>query len=335
MAVNAHTHLYSGLVPLGMPAPAREPASFVEILELVWWKLDRALDARTLRASARFYVAESILAGCHGLVDHHESPNFIEGSLDVIADACQDLGMPALLCYGVTERNDGREEAARGIEECRRFIRDNHRPLVKGVIGLHASFTVSDETIRAAAAAARDTGTVLHVHVAEDAADVRDAKERGYAGVIDRLRALDALVPRSIFAHGVHLTQDEVGLVSRAGIWLVQNPRSNRGNKVGYPAWLRRSDNVALGTDGYPARMDEECSELQALAEEHGESASVAKTRLSGSSLLFADVFGRAAEILASESRLCDGRLAGGDLAEIRATAAECAKDLWQRMESL
>ena len=144
--VNAHTHLYSGLAPFGMPAPAEPPADFVAILENVWWKLDRALDARSLRAAARWYVAEALQLGTVGLIDHHESPNLIEGSLDILADACQAAGMPAVLCYGATERNGGRDEARRGLAECRRFIETNTRPLVRGVVGLHASFTVSDET---------------------------------------------------------------------------------------------------------------------------------------------------------------------------------------------
>src|SRR3989339_156222 len=126
--VNAHTHLYSGLAPLGMPveqgfspAPPVEqgfsPAPFLKILQRVWWRLDRALDDRSLRAAANLYVAEALLHGTTVVVDHHESPHFIEGSLDVLADACQSLGMRSLLCYGATERNGGREEALRGLEE--------------------------------------------------------------------------------------------------------------------------------------------------------------------------------------------------------------------------
>ena len=148
--INAHTHLYSGLAPLGLPTPPTPPADFVRILETIWWRLDRAIDAVSLRASARYYVAHALLSGTTGLIDHHESPEFIEGSLDVLADACQELGMRAVLTYGATERNGGREEARRGLAECRRFITENRRPLVEGVVGLHASFTVSDDTIEKA-----------------------------------------------------------------------------------------------------------------------------------------------------------------------------------------
>ncbi len=262
MSVNAHTHLYSGLVPLGMPPPEEAPQNFVEILERVWWRLDRALDKEILKASAEYYVAEALRLGATGLIDHHESPDFIEGSLDIIADACQELGMPAVLCYGATERNGGREEAKRGLAECRRLIESNKRPLVKGAIGLHACFTVSDDTIREAAAMARELDTVLHLHVAEDKADVVDARERGFAGLIDRLSQCDAMWSGSIFAHGIHLDSGEVRACAEAGIWIVQNPRSNRGNKVGYPQALAESSLVALGTDGYEADMKLEAKTL-------------------------------------------------------------------------
>ena len=121
----------------------------------MWWRLDRALDAESLRAAARDYVARALLAGTTTLVDHHESPNLIEGSLSILAEACDDLGVRAVLCYGATERNFGREEAQRGLAECRRVPAS---PLVRGLVGLHASFTVSDETMREAGALARELG---------------------------------------------------------------------------------------------------------------------------------------------------------------------------------
>ncbi|MGZ8709616.1 MAG: molybdopterin cofactor-binding domain-containing protein, partial [Thermoanaerobaculia bacterium] len=252
--LNAHTHLYSGLASLGMPRP--ETSSFPEILEKIWWRLDRALDEESLRAAARLYVAEALQLGTTMLIDHHESPNFIEGSLDVLADVCQELGMRALLCYGATERNFGRDEAVRGLRECERFIRSNHRPLVRGAVGLHASFTVSDETIREAGDLCRSLGVRLHVHVAEDLCDVRDAERRGYPSPLQRLYTLGALVPGSILAHGVHLTDDDLRIVDELALWVVENPRSNEANGVGHPS--RLPARVALGTDGFPSNMKAE-----------------------------------------------------------------------------
>lgn len=322
--VNAHTHIYSGLAPFGMPEPAQAPENFVQILERIWWKLDRALDARSLRASAHWYVAEALRLGTVGLVDHHESPEFIEGSLEILADACQELGMPAVLCFGATERNGGRPEAQRGLAECRRFIRENRRPLVRGVVGLHASFTVSDETVREAGALCGELGTVMHVHMAEDGADVADAVRRGWSGPLERLDTLGALPAGSILAHGVHLSPDQVRHAERIGCWLVQNPRSNRGNRVGYAGSLRASAHVALGTDGYPSELAAERETLMDEATTHGDAMDAAAQRADAGHTLLGERFGGAVPAARSIDHL--------NFEALRAEAAAAATLLWQRM---
>ena len=324
--INAHTHLYSGLVPFGMPAPAAAPRNFLEILERVWWRLDRALDEDSLRAAARYYVAEARAHGTIALIDHHESPEFIEGSLDVLADACEEMGMRALLCYGATERNDGRDEARRGLAENRRFIESNARPHVSGVVGLHASFTVSDDTLREAGELARDLGTVVHVHVAEDEADVRDARERGYQSPLDRLLRTEALPRGSILAHGVHLTAEEVRQCEHLGLWIVQNPRSNRANGVGYPVALRESSRVALGTDGFPSDLQAECAALRQEVAAHGEDQEQVLARAQAGHALLAERFDELSQPQTA---------AAVDRDEIRSRARQEAERLWERMETL
>jgi cytosine/adenosine deaminase-related metal-dependent hydrolase len=328
--VNAHTHVYSGLAPLGMPAPDRPPRNFVEILQKVWWRLDRALDARSLCAAARLYAAEALLHGTVALIDHHESPEFIDGSLDVIADACQNAGLPAVLCYGATERNAGLDEARRGLAECRRFVRSNSRPLVRGVIGLHASFTLSDESIREAAALCRDLATVIHVHVAEDRADVEDALARGYAGPLERLEALGALPPGSILAHGVHLTPAQVQHADALGCWIVQNPRSNRYNGVGYAAALKASTRVALGTDGFVSDVGAEADALVDQGAPFGDDQVAAEVRAGAGHALIAERFG----VTAFRPPAVDLERVREALPRIRAEAAVAARALWARMQA-
>jgi cytosine/adenosine deaminase-related metal-dependent hydrolase len=195
------------------------------------------------------------------------------------------------------------------------------------MVGLHASFTVSDETIREAGALCRELGVPLHVHVAEDMADVEDAKRRGYRGPVERLVALDALPAGSILAHGVWLDEASVRLTVEHGAWLVQNPRSNANNKVGYPRALHASPNVALGTDGFPADMDEEARALAREAASHHDPATpeqlLARCAPAGSRLVDAFFPGASKEEL---------RLVHGDIDEIRAHAREQAVRLWKRM---
>ena len=232
--VCAHHHLYSALAR-GMPAPPRTPSGFLEILELVWWRLDRALDADTIEWSAKLGALEALEHGCTAIVDHHESPNAIEGSLSLIADACAEVGVRVNCAYGVTDRH-GPEGAAAGLAENERHLSEGGR----GMVGLHAAFTCTTDTIAAAAELARHHGVGVHVHVAE-----------GDADTWSRLR--DHTADNWWLVHGVHLPDDH-GLAGT----IVHNPRSNMNNAVGY-ARPRRFDNpVGLGTDGIGADMLDE-----------------------------------------------------------------------------
>jgi cytosine/adenosine deaminase-related metal-dependent hydrolase len=355
-AVCAHTHIYSALAPYGMPKAEPAPENFVQILERVWWRLDRAIDPETLRAGARDYVAKALLAGTTTLIDHHESPNLIEGSLAILAGACEELGVRAVLCFGATERNFGRDEAVRGLAECRTLKPSR---LVRGMVGLHASFTVSDETVAESGALARELGTATHIHVAEDGADVVDAKARGYAGPLERLIALGAIMPGSILAHGVHLDADQVRLAARHGAWFVQNPRSNEGNRVGYARNLSVVPDVALGVDGWDPDMAIEQAALSRLAAQNGDEAVAgdrAAGRLAAGHALMAQRFGLHPEplavgaagdlvvrrsgtiadvVVAGRRVVADGRLTTGDAGALEAAARAEAARLWERMAQL
>ncbi len=351
--VNAHTHVYSALAALGLPAPDPKPSCFVEILERVWWRLDRALDADSLRASARLYVAEALLHGTTALVDHHESPECIDGSLDVIADACAELGIRAFLCYGATERNGGRAEAQAGLAECRRFLRTNQRPNVRGLVGLHASFTVGEETLDEAAALCRELGAPMHVHVAEDRADIANAKLRGWAGPYERLLLAGALPTGSVLAHGVHLTIAQVRDAAARGLWLVHNPRSNAANAVGWAGALAASDRVALGTDGFLSDLQAEDEALREMARAHAAPLDAVAGRLVRGLTLACELAGSRAPaedrvewrddaphlarrvIVDGRAVVENGRLVAADVDAIRADAARAAAGLRTRMEAL
>ena len=238
-----------------MPAPPRTPGGFAEILELVWWRLDRALDLEMLEWSAKLGALEALESGCTAIIDHHESPNVIEGSLDVIAEACAEVGVRVSCCYGVTNRH-GADGAERGLAENDRFLAAGGR----GYVGVHAAFTCSDDTLAAAADLARRRGVGVHIHVAEGPPDA-DAATR-----------LDGLTDeRWLLVHGVHL-QDDQGLEGT----IVHNPRSNMNNAVGYadPTRFAATNPIALGTDGIGADMLDEFRVAYARLREHDVTAS-------------------------------------------------------------
>ena len=257
--VCAHTHLYSALAR-GMPYALEPPRNFVEILQRVWWRLDRALDEESVRASALAGGMEALLSGTTTLVDHHASPNAIDGSLDVIADALGSLGVRSVLCYETTDR-DGPERSQAGLAENRRWldrVRRERPPLARGLVGAHASFTLCDETLAACAGAAHEFSTGLHVHAAEDGADERDALARHGTRVVERLARAGALDERTLLAHGVHLDDAEIAAVGAANATVVHNARSNMNNSIGRARVEQLGSSLALGTDGIGSDMFEE-----------------------------------------------------------------------------
>ena len=253
--VCAHTHVYSALAR-GMPFSLEGPTNFLEILQRVWWRLDRALDEPSVRASAEVGAMEALLAGTTTLVDHHASPNAIDGSLDVVSQAFGRLGLRSVVCYEVSDR-DGPERARAGVAENTRFAHRNNGGLARGLIGAHASFTLSDETLEACVDAARSAGVGLHVHAAEDGADERDSTARFGMRVAQRLAQAGALTDETLLAHCVHLDAAECDLVREAGATVAHNARSNMNNAVGRTP-LGALGAVALGTDGIGADMFEE-----------------------------------------------------------------------------
>ncbi len=257
--VCAHTHLYSALAR-GMPYALAPPTNFTQILQRIWWRLDRALDEDGVRASALVGGMEALLSGTTTLIDHHASPNAIDGSLDIVEAALHSLGVRSVLCYETSDR-DGPERALAGVAENRRFldrVRQEHLPLARGMVGAHASFTLSDETLAACREAADTFDVGLHIHAAEDGADERDAVARCGHRVADRLQRAGALDERTLLAHGVHLDDDEIGLVHAAGASLVHNARSNMNNSIGRARLAALGTRVSLGTDGIGSDMFEE-----------------------------------------------------------------------------
>ena len=232
--VCGHHHLYSALAR-GMPAPRAQPTDFRSVLEQVWWRLDAALDLEMLRWSAMLGAMEALQCGTTAIIDHHESPNAIEGSLDVIADACEEVGVRVNCAYGITDRH-GHDAAMRGLAENERFLAAGGR----GMVGVHAAFTCDPASLAGAADLAARMGVGVHVHVAEGVDDVEAGQRLAPLATDDWL-----------IVHCVHLDRPMRGTIAH-------NPRSNMNNAVGYAAPTRWANPVILGTDGIGADMLEE-----------------------------------------------------------------------------
>jgi len=214
------------------------------------------------------FIVDSIRNGTTCMVDHHASPNAVDGSLDVIAEVVEQAGIRACLAYEVSDR-DGLTVVADGIRENERFIRSLHskrrQPAEAGMVaasyGLHASFTLNSATLERCAAGGADLGVGFHIHVAEDISDEKDSTTRYGMRVVDRLEADHILGPRSIAAHCVHVRSDEISRLAQTHTNSVHNPRSNMNNAVGrapVEEMVRAGVNVGLGNDGFSMNMMQE-----------------------------------------------------------------------------
>ncbi len=259
----AHTHFY-GAFARGMAIPGEAPRNFPQILEKLWWRLDKALLWQDIRYSALVCLVDAIRHGTTALIDHHASPHAIEGSLDVIAQAVEEAGVRACLCYEVTDR-DGEEKAKEGIGENERFIKKikgklggTQGNLVGATFGLHASLTLSDETLERAVEVAGELGVGFHIHVAEDMADQRDSLKKSGLRVVERLEKLGILGEKTMAVHCVHVDAHEKEILHETGTRVVHNPRSNMNNAVGVadvPGMLKMGIDVGLGNDGFGGNM--------------------------------------------------------------------------------
>jgi len=256
--VNAHTHLYSSLAR-GMALPGYAPESFTQILEQLWWRLDKALDPESVRMSALVGAMEAARCGVTTLVDHHASPHAVGGSLSAVCSAVNhDVGLRGVFCYELSDR-DGAEIRDQGIEENLRFLSADGETseMSAGLFGLHASFTLSDESLQAVADRIPE-GVGIHIHVAEGPEDEEQCHATHGTKVVDRLKRYGLLRERSILAHCLHVDEDEKDAIAASKAIVVHNPRSNMNNAVGVfdmEGFLNRGIVVGLGTDGLGANM--------------------------------------------------------------------------------
>ena len=255
--VCSHNHFYSSLAR-GILAKIKPSDNFVEVLENLWWKLDRALDEEILYYSGMIGTLEAIKCGATAVIDHNASPNFIKGSLSVLNKCFKHNGLRGILCYEITDRN-GDEGTKAGLEESLNFtesIKEN--ALVEAAIGGHAPFTLSDDSLKSISEIVNKTGKGIHIHVGEDKYDADHSEEKYSKSLLERLDSFNLLNDKAILVHGVWLNEKDLKILNERDSFLVHNPRSNMNNNVGYFKSITEANNLAIGTDGIGADMFEE-----------------------------------------------------------------------------
>ena len=256
--INTHTHIYSGLAR-GLSINGYNPTNFYEILDGMWWKLDRELTLEDTRASAYATYLECIRNGVTTVFDHHASYKEIPGSLFAIADCAREMGVRSCLCYEVSER-DGEEKCDQAIRENADFIsycKEQNDPMLAAMFGMHALFTISDKTFDKCVKA-NDGRTGYHIHICEGLNDVEDSRDNYHMLPIERLEKWGILGEKTILGHCIHLTDPELDKIASTNTMVVNNPESNMGNAVGCSPVLKIFEKgilIGLGTDAYTHDM--------------------------------------------------------------------------------
>lgn len=270
--INAHMHFYSTFA-CGIALKDPPPTNFREILERLWWRLDKALTLEDVRYSALVPLARSLRAGVTTVIDHHASPNAVRGSLDTIAEAARQVGVRTCLCYEVSNRDGGRI-AREGIDENVAFLEKVRRGdgLAAALFGLHASMTLDDALLASCVEAGRRLDAGFHVHVSESRFDPDDSLARSGQRVVKRLADAGVLGEKTICAHCIHVDDEELSILRDTRTNVVHNPQSNMNNAVGradVPRMLDMGIRVGLGTDGMSATMLDDVR-LVNLLHKHG-----------------------------------------------------------------
>ncbi len=253
--IDAHTHMYSALT-LGMPVYGEPPHTFPEVLERIWWRFDKRLTVEDNRISALVGGVASLRSGITTIIDHHASPTAVPDSLSQVAASVQQVGLRACLAYEVSDR-DGHLSRDQGIAENRRFIREAKRcggRCLTGLFGLHAVYSLSDETLRRCAGEAADLDAGVHMHLAEHRPEVARFAQTHSVSIAEFLHEIGVLGPKSIMAHTVHVSDVDISLLRETRTFNVHNPKSNMGNGVGVAPLVKMfqlGQAVGLGSDGF------------------------------------------------------------------------------------
>ena len=256
--INAHSHIYSGLAR-GLSIKGHNPTNFFEVLDGMWWNIDRHLTLEDTRRSAYTTYIDSIKTGCTTVFDHHASYCEIEGSLFAIEEVAKELGVRTCLCYEVSDR-DGEAKCDAAIQENADFIAHCEKeqdPMVKAMFGGHALFTISDRTFEKMVKA-NDGRTGFHIHVAEGMNDVYDSLQKYGTRSVNRLLNQGILGPKTLLGHCIHVNPAEMDIIKETGTMVVNNPESNMGNAVGCSPILQMIQKgilVGMGTDAYTFDM--------------------------------------------------------------------------------
>jgi len=252
--VNAHHHIYS---TLSKGVPVEGPLEdFIGTLEKLWWKLDRVLEKNDVVASTIITLQDCIKQGVSTVFDHHISVPFIQGSLSSMGEVFNKYNLNGVLAFEISDRNGEKIFQDSLDENIEFYLKNKNNPKLKGTIGMHASFTISDDSLKKIKSKIGDAP--IHIHVAEAKSDVDETIKISGLRVIERLEKFNLLNDNSLIVHGNILNEKELSILKEKNIFMIHNPDSNMNNTLeikNISETLQKGLTLTIGTDGMTSNM--------------------------------------------------------------------------------
>lgn len=203
--------------------------------------LEAKLDGEMIYHLTKLAVLEYLTSGITAIFDMYLTP-------ETIAGACTDMGMRCVQVSAVNNFSQSVELTEKMFQEL------NHKhPLLSYQIGFHAEYTCSKELLEKIAELSHRYQAPVYAHISETASEVEECKKR--YGMTPPV-FLDSL---GLFDYGgggyhcVHMTEEDMDVFEKRGLYVVTNPASNMKLASGIAPiseYLKRGIRVAIGTDG-------------------------------------------------------------------------------------
>ena len=240
--VNAHTHIYMNFM-----RGCGDDLAFDDWLFKRIYPIEDKMTDEDVKWGTRLGLLEMIESG---------TTSFIDMNLNMLpcGEAIEEAGLRGIISRGIVGSGPDDEGAIRRIKEtmeAREKYLEND--LIEVCMGPHASYSCDEKLQQYVAELAMEYNMKVHIHLSESRKEVSDIKKKYGVTPIALAERAGLFNNRSIAAHCVHVTKEDMDILKRNQVTVATNPVSNMKLGNGFaplPRFMERGINVALGTDG-------------------------------------------------------------------------------------
>jgi len=242
--INTHTH-----------APMTLFRGMADDLPLMTWLKDYIFPAEARFVDKEFVYIGSLLAAWE--MTRSGTTAFCDGYFfeDEVGRAAQEVGIRAWIGEGILQfSTPSLADPKRTIDHTRSFVeRWKDNTLVKPTVFPHATYTCTPEILKAAFGLAQEYDLIFQIHLSETRGEVEQVRKDHLLSPVELLDSIGCLSERTLAAHCVVLSPEEIALLARRKVSASHNAESNMKLASGIapvPEMIAAGVNVCIGTDG-------------------------------------------------------------------------------------